>query len=61
MPKRWRVVAGGSFTWEFYDTETGEVLDRSGHRWDRRRQVRERIREMRDSDLDDDDDDDEGA
>jgi hypothetical protein len=57
MPKRWRVVSGASFTWEYYDSETDQVLDRSGGRWERRRDVRDRIREMKDSDVDDDEED----
>jgi hypothetical protein len=59
MPKRWRVVRGGSWTWEYYDTQTGEVFDRSGRTWERRRKAREAVQEMKDADVDEDTEEDE--
>jgi hypothetical protein len=57
MPKRWKIVAGGSFTWQYIDTDTKEVLAESKERWDSRREVREEIDDMkRNDDLEDDED-----
>jgi hypothetical protein len=57
MPKRWRVVAGGSYTWQYVDTDTGKVLARSNESWQSRRQVREEIQDMkRNDDIEEDED-----
>jgi hypothetical protein len=58
MPKRWRVVAGGSFSWVYVDTDSGRVLAKSNERWQSRREVRDEIRDMkRNDDVEDDEDD----
>jgi hypothetical protein len=57
MPKRWRVVAGGSFTWQYVDTKTGEVVARSHESWETRPEVHQEIRDMkRNDDIEDDED-----
>jgi hypothetical protein len=57
MPKRWKIVAGGSFTWQYIDRDTKKVLAESKERWDSRREVREEIDDMkRNDDLEDDED-----
>jgi hypothetical protein len=57
MPKRWKVVRGGSFTWQYVDTDTGDVLAQSKERWDSRREVREEIDDMkRNDDVEEDED-----
>jgi hypothetical protein len=59
MPKRWRVVRAGSWTWEYYDKDTKEVLDRSGRTWERRRKAREAVQEMKGAEVDEDEEEDE--
>jgi hypothetical protein len=57
VPKRWRVVAGGSYTWQYVDTDTGKVLARSNESWQSRREVREEIQDMKRNDEIEEDED----
>jgi hypothetical protein len=55
MPKRWKVVGGGSYTWQYVDTATGKVLARSNETWENRREVRDEIQDMkRNDDIEED-------
>ena len=48
MPKMYRVVSGGSFTWVYVDTDkNNQVLARSTESWDTRKQVKDAIDEMK--------------
>jgi hypothetical protein len=57
MPKRWRVVSGASYTWQYVDTDNGKVLARTSESWESRRAVREEIQDMkRNDDIEEDED-----
>jgi uncharacterized protein YegP (UPF0339 family) len=48
MPKMYRIVSGGSFTWVYVDRDKNDkVLARSTESWDTRKQVRDAIDEMK--------------
>lgn len=59
MPKRWRIAKGGSWTWQYVDTDARppRVLAQSNESWDTKNQVRDEIDEMkRNDDLEEDED-----
>ena len=58
MPKRWKVVAGGSYTWQYVDTDErpAKVLAQSNESWETKKEVRDEIAEMKaNEDFDEDD------
>ena len=56
MPKRWRVVRSGSWSWEYYEKNTGEVIERSAHTWERRKEAKAVVDEMKRADVDEEED-----
>lgn len=52
MPKRWRIARGGSWTWQYIDTDQDPptVLAQSMETWERKREVRAEIEEMKRND-----------
>lgn len=59
MPKRWKVVPGGSYTWQYIDTDERppKVLAQSNESWETKGEVRDEIDEMkRNNDIEDEDD-----
>lgn len=59
MPKRWKIVSGGSFTWQFVERERGQplrVLAQSNETWDSREEVKREIERMKAIDEFDEDD-----
>jgi hypothetical protein len=58
MPKRWRIVKGDSFTWQYIDTGAGppKVVAKSNESWETKAEVRAEIEEMkRNDDIEDED------
>jgi hypothetical protein len=49
MPKRWKIASGGSWTWQYIDTDQRppKVLAQSMETWERKAEVRAEIEEMR--------------
>jgi Ni,Fe-hydrogenase III large subunit len=55
MPKMYKIVSGGSFTWEYVDTDNKDkVLARSTENWDSKQLARQAIDEMRTAKIKDD-------
>ena len=59
MPKRWRIAKGGSWTWQYVDTDASprRILAQSNESWETKGEVRAEIDEMkRNDDLEEDED-----
>lgn len=57
MPKRWKIIRGGSFTWQYVETGGGspKVLAQSNESWETKKEVRKEIEDMRkNNDIEDD-------
>jgi hypothetical protein len=52
MPKRWRVVRSGSWRWEYYEKKTGEVFESSATTWEKRKDAKDAVYEMKAADVD---------
>jgi hypothetical protein len=52
MPKRWKIVSGGSWTWQYVDPDQNppKVLAQSMETWERKNEVRAEIAEMKRND-----------
>jgi hypothetical protein len=61
MPKRWKIASGGSWTWQYIDTDQNPPrgLAQSMETWERKREVRAEIEEMKNNnDIEEDEGDD---
>lgn len=59
MPKRWKIAKGGSWTWQYVETDNGSprVLAQSSESWETKESVRAEIDEMkRNDDVEEEDD-----
>jgi hypothetical protein len=58
MPKRWKLVAGGSYSWRYVETDTAgnvlKVLAQSNETWPDKKGAKDEIKAMKKNDDIDD-------